>query len=119
MDKFNIKFAKIVIDGTIEEQFKAVKNELFYDCSDTIKLLREKDKKKEVEKLLFFISKYSFFLSYFEKKEEYIVCGEIQRDVKVLVAMFGYSEERIDELINNTMNSYKERLDWEKMFEEE
>jgi len=111
----NLKFTKLIFKKTIEQQLKTIENELFYDCSSTLHLLRENNKEKEVEQLLFFLSKYSFFITYFSDKEEYEVCNEIHNHLIVLIGMFGYSRDRIKELISTTLEQYKKQnINWDE-----
>lgn len=95
----NLDFTKLIIKGTIQQQWKDILNELLYD---TTKINPDDD----LERIIYLVSKYSFFIWYLESKEEYEKCGQLNKHLLVLIGEYNYKLKDVNELIASSINSY-------------
>ncbi len=136
-----LDFLLITMKGTLQSQYKRVLDDLVNDaiiCGESMKIKINKLTKIKINKLtktkleedeatlilieeevideiadevVYFVNKYSFFITYFEEKEEYEKCAEIKKHLLVLIQIFNFDKDVAVELITDSINIYK--LDYE------
>ncbi len=128
-----LDFLLITMKGTLQSQYKRVLDDLVNDaiiCGESMKIKINKLTKSKLEEdeatlilieeevideiadeVVYFVNKYSFFITYFEEKEEYEKCAEIKKHLLVLIQIFNFDKEVAVELITDSINIYK--LDYE------
>ena len=107
--EYNFDFTGLIVKGNITQQYKSMLNELVHDTTEVDKLLQyEDDTTAQVEQILYMISKYSFFLHQLEIREEYEKCADLHKMALVLLKMYNYEDDYMRELIDTSINTYKE-----------
>ena len=105
------KYQNIIMLGSKEKQYDAIKNELFLDMCEKPPLFDCMDDNGELEKSIGYIAKYTLFIYYFIESEDYEYCDGIKKGLMDLMLYRGFeSEEQIEDLITSSIEQYQDHL---------
>lgn len=104
-------FTKIIFYKDKNKMLKKIKDMLVEDCITlTNKYNDDKINENEIYELIcYYVSKYTFFIYYFQTKEEYELCENLNKLLTVLVKQCQVSDSTIEMMVADSLANYKQK----------
>lgn len=107
MDKI-YDFTSIIFIKDKNKMLKKIEDMLVEDCiTITNKYNDEEVKETELYELIcYYVSKYTFFIYYFQTKEEYELCQNLNKLLTVLIKQCQVSDSTIEMMVADSLENY-------------
>jgi hypothetical protein len=101
-------FTKIIFYKDKNKILKKIENMLVEDCITlTNKYNDDEVKENEIYELIcYYVSKYTFFIYYFQTKEEYELCENLNKLLTVLIEQCQVSDSTIEMMVADSLENY-------------
>lgn len=110
MDNLNLDFVKLIQEKDIDEIFNTVADELIDDFNQ-ITSVKELPGNDNTLDFIVYVSKYTFFIYYFERKGKYEYCAKI-KEALTLVLQQSYTlndmDTTVEGFIAEGINNFRE-----------
>lgn len=104
-------FTKVIFIKDKNKMLKKIEDMLVEDCVTLTNKYNDNEvKETEIYELIcYYVSKYTFFIFYFQTKEEYELCDNLTKLLTVLIKQCQVSDETIEVMVADSLASYKQK----------
>jgi hypothetical protein len=108
----DFSFTGLIINKTPKQIFKLVETQLLIDTQYVQQLTynNQPDDKFILAAIYYFISKYSFFITYYEQNEEYEYAGQLNKHILALLIDLEISEEILQGIIARSIEGFRNKI---------
>lgn len=101
-------FTKIIFIKDKNKMLKKIEDMLVEDCITLTNKYKDNEVKETelYELICYYISKYTFFIYYFQTIEEYELCGNLNKLLTVLIKQCNVSDSTIEMMVADSLESY-------------
>jgi hypothetical protein len=104
-------FTKVIFIKDKNKMLKKIEDMLVEDCITLTNKYNDNEvKETEIYELIcYYVSKYTFFIYYFQTKEEYELCQNLNKLLTVLLKQCQVSDSTIEMMVADSLINYKQK----------